>query len=84
MKFAEGLVRIDVQNQVIVLLDNDAEGVDVRQKLLRLGMPSNMRAMVLPDDESFRKFPTKGHDGSSRATSTAARLQSNATWTSIF
>ncbi|HEX8553193.1 MAG TPA: HEPN/Toprim-associated domain-containing protein, partial [Sphingomonas sp.] len=48
VKFAEGLVRIDVQNKVIFLLDNDAEGVDAFRRLQSLGMPSNMRAMLLP------------------------------------
>ncbi|MEE4208299.1 MAG: hypothetical protein V2I43_03415, partial [Parvularcula sp.] len=33
VKFAEGLLRIDVQNKVLFLLDNDAEGVDAHRKL---------------------------------------------------
>ncbi|WP_407471213.1 HEPN/Toprim-associated domain-containing protein [Xanthomonas campestris] len=33
VKFAEGLVRIDVQNQVVFLLDNDAEGRDAYRRL---------------------------------------------------
>lgn len=63
VKFAEGLVRIDVQNQVIFLLDNDAEGRDAYRRLQGLSMPENMRAMLLPDLEVFRQFPARGPDG---------------------
>ena len=63
VKFAEGLVRIDVQNKVIFLLDNDAEGVDAFRRLQSLGMPGNMRAMVLPRHEAFESFPARGPQG---------------------
>lgn len=63
VKFAEGLIRIDVQNQVIFLLDNDAEGLDAYRRLLNLGMPGNMRAMILPNLEAFRQFPARGPEG---------------------
>ncbi len=33
VRFAEGLVRIDVLNPVIFVLDNDAEGVDAYRRL---------------------------------------------------
>ena len=36
MKFAEGLAKIDVQNQVIFVFDNDAEGLDAHQRLFTL------------------------------------------------
>ncbi|MES0100370.1 HEPN/Toprim-associated domain-containing protein [Mesorhizobium sp. M0019] len=62
-KFAEGLVRIDVHNQVIVLLDNDAEGVDACRRIQALAMPRNMTATLLPDEESFRAFPARGPEG---------------------
>ena len=63
VKFAEGLVRIDVQNQILFLLDNDAEGRDAERRLQALGMPTNMRAMVLPDHPSLRDFPSLGPQG---------------------
>ncbi|MES1975584.1 MAG: HEPN/Toprim-associated domain-containing protein [Pseudomonadota bacterium] len=63
VKFAEGLMRIDVRNQVLFLLDNDAEGVDAYRKLEELKLPGNMRAMVLPALEVFRDFPARGPDG---------------------
>ncbi|MDR6851500.1 hypothetical protein J2Y54_000993 [Sphingomonas sp. BE123] len=63
LKFAEGLIRIDVQNDVIFLLDNDAEGVDADRKLRALKMPRNMRSMVLPSLPTFESFPARGPEG---------------------
>jgi hypothetical protein len=63
VKFAEGLLRIDVLNQVLFVFDNDAEGVDAFRKLERLKLPANMRAMLLPDLEEFREFATLGPEG---------------------
>jgi hypothetical protein len=63
VKFAEGLIRIDVQNRVIFLLDNDAEGIDAFRRLQSLDMPENMHAMVLPDLDEFRQFLARGPEG---------------------
>jgi HEPN/Toprim N-terminal domain 1 len=63
VKFAEGLLRIDIQNQVLFLLDNDAEGCDAFRKLHQLNMPKNLRPMVLPNLEEFRNFPARGPEG---------------------
>lgn len=63
VKFAEGLLRIDVLNQVLFVFDNDAEGVDAFRKIEKLKLPANMRAMLLPDLEEFRRFSTRGPEG---------------------
>lgn len=63
VKFAEGLVKIDVQNQTVLLFDNDAEGVEARGKLSGYNLPSNMRSMLLPDLDAFRSFPASGPNG---------------------
>lgn len=63
VKFAEGLLRIDVLNQVLFVFDNDAEGVDAFRKLEKLNLPGNMRAMLLPDLEAFKAFSTCGPEG---------------------
>lgn len=63
VKFAEGLIRIDVQNKVLFLLDNDAEGRVAFDRLKSLDLPVNMRAAVLPDIEELRKFPARGPEG---------------------
>jgi hypothetical protein len=66
-KFAEGLVKIDVHNRVVFLFDNDAEGNDAYHSLQRFTFPANMRAMILPDIEELRNFPTRGPNGVSSA-----------------
>ncbi|RQW72807.1 hypothetical protein EBB56_02240 [Halomonas sp. YLB-10] len=63
VKFAEGLLRIEVLNQVLFVFDNDAEGVDAFRKLEKLNPPANMRAMLLPDLEELREFATLGPEG---------------------
>jgi hypothetical protein len=60
VNFAEGLAKIDVQNQIVFLFDNDAEGVDAAQRVRQFTLPDNMRVLVLPDLEEFRKFATQG------------------------
>lgn len=62
-KFAEGLVRIDIQNKVIFVLDNDAEGLEAFNKLAALRMSPNMRAMTLPELDRLRRFPARGPEG---------------------
>jgi len=63
VKFAEGLAKIDVQNQLIFVFDNDAEGLDAHQRLSTLTMPANMRGIMLPELEEFRQFPAQGPEG---------------------
>ncbi len=63
VKFAKGLIKIDVQNSLIFLFDNDAEGVYAFQQLERLDMPSNMRAIMLPCLKEFEAFYTRGPEG---------------------
>lgn len=67
VKFAEGLLRIDIQNRVLFVLDNDAEGVDAHRKLAALNLPANMRSMLLPDLDAFGSFPARGPEGVSLA-----------------
>jgi len=63
VKFAEGLAKIDVQNQVVFLFDNDAEGLDAHQRMSALTLPVNMRGIMLPELEEFRSFPAQGPEG---------------------
>lgn len=63
VKFAEGLAKIDVQNQVLFVFDNDAEGLDAHQRLSTLTLPLNMRGIMLPELEEFRSFPAQGPQG---------------------
>jgi hypothetical protein len=63
VKFAEGLLRIDIQNKVLFLLDNDAEGVDAHRRLQELKISHNMRSMLLPDLDELKSFPARGPEG---------------------
>jgi hypothetical protein len=67
VNFAEGLQRIDVQNQILFLLDNDVAGVEAHNKLKKLNLPSNMRSVVLPNLDEFRNFPARGPHGISNS-----------------
>ena len=66
VKFAEGLVKIDVQNQILFLFDNDAEGVEAHQRLSRLSLPLNMHGVMLPELDVFCAFPAQAPGGYSR------------------
>jgi hypothetical protein len=63
VKFAEGLVHIDVQNRIVFILDNDAEGLSGYRKIEAMRKPVNMRAMMLPRLDEFQGFPARGPEG---------------------
>ena len=65
--FTKGLIGISVQNNVIILYDNDAEGVSSFNRTVKLNMPDNMRILKLPDLAEFRDFETVGPSGAHRA-----------------
>ena len=63
VKFARGLAKIDVHNQVVFLLDNDAEGMLAYKEIQSLSLPSNMRATHLPPLDELRAIPARGPEG---------------------
>jgi hypothetical protein len=63
VKFAEGLAKIDVHNQVVFLFDNDGEGFDAWRRITSVPLPANMRAIMLPELDQFRSFPARGPQG---------------------
>lgn len=63
LRFCEGLSRISIQNQVIVLFDNDCTGIESYQKASAIPRPPNIVVMRLPDHEDFANFPTVGPSG---------------------
>ena len=63
VKFAEGLAKIDVHNQVVFVFDNDAEGLDAQQRLSLFTLPPNLRGMLLPQLDVFRTFHAQGPEG---------------------
>jgi hypothetical protein len=62
-RFCQGLVSIAIQNKVLVVYDNDAEGTTRYSDTSRLRLPRHMRVMKLPDHSSFRSFRTEGPNG---------------------
>jgi hypothetical protein len=61
--FTKGLISIAIQNKVIVLYDNDVEGVFNFHRTSKLNIPRNMRVLKLPDLPGFRAFQTTGPSG---------------------
>jgi len=65
-KFIQGLISISIQNNVIVLFDNDAEGLFSFNRCSQLNAPANMKVLKLPDLKDFRSFQTVGPSGQHR------------------
>lgn len=63
VNFVKGLISIGIQNNVIVLFDNDAEGNASFNRCQALNIPDNMKVIKLPELDSFKDFPTIGPDG---------------------
>ena len=55
-KFAYGLLKIDIQNNVIFVFDNDAEGYEAYERVSKMGLLPNMRVTLLPSLDEFRFF----------------------------
>ena len=65
--FTKGLLSIGVENQVVILFDNDAAGVEKYLETEALDLPANMKAIRLPNCESFNEFSTVGPNGKWRS-----------------
>jgi hypothetical protein len=61
--FVRGLISIKIQNNIIVVFDNDNEGVFNWERSRKLSSPANMRIVKLPDLERFKRFRTIGPSG---------------------
>ncbi|WP_434340636.1 HEPN/Toprim-associated domain-containing protein [Motilimonas cestriensis] len=65
--FVKGLGSINIQNDVLVIFDNDVEGVQAMNRCLELELPRNMRIMKLPDLDEFNSFPTIGPNSEAKS-----------------
>ena len=63
LNFVRGLISISIHNNVIIIFDNDAEGVATYSRCIELNIPDNMRVIRLPDRPEFRSFKTIGPNG---------------------
>lgn len=66
LKFAKGLVKMDVQNKTLFLYDNDTEGLSAYKNTSALDLPYNMGVVMLPDLEEFQAFETIGPTGNQK------------------
>lgn len=66
VNFVKGLISISIQNDVIILFDNDAEGCASYNKCIKMNFPKNMKILKLPDLPQFTSFPTNGPNGDSQ------------------
>lgn len=62
-RFCQGLASIRIQNKILVLFDNDLEGIDKFIKTNNLNLPNQMKIMKLPELEEFCSFLTIGPTG---------------------
>lgn len=63
VNFVKGLISIKVQRNVLILFDNDAEGVASYNKCKAMNVPQNMKILKLPDVKEFDQFKTIGTTG---------------------
>lgn len=63
--FCCGLMKIGVQNQMIVLFDNDAAGNEKYKKLIALPQMKNLLITKLPENQLFEQVHTVGPQGTS-------------------
>lgn len=62
-RFTQGLISIAVQNRMLILFDNDAEGREAFKRTSALNLPKNMKVMHLPDMAVFEQVRTIGPGG---------------------
>jgi hypothetical protein len=63
LRFCQGLARIRIQNQVLVLFDNDVAGNEAFSRCRQLVLPRNMYICRLPVHSDFNQFRTAGPGG---------------------
>jgi len=65
VRFCEGLAKINIQNRVLIILDNDTAGKAAARRLRDLDLPPQIRTIVLPDLEKCQQILTLGPNGDS-------------------
>ena len=56
VRFCEGLAKINIQNRVLIILDNDTAGKAAARRLRDLDLPPQIRTIVLPDLEKCQQI----------------------------
>jgi mRNA-degrading endonuclease YafQ of YafQ-DinJ toxin-antitoxin module len=65
--FVKGLSSINIKNDVVVIFDNDIEGIQAMNRCNSHNLPDNLKIMKLPDLEQFTSFPTVGPNSEENA-----------------
>lgn len=65
-KFVQGLVKINPLNKILIIFDNDAEGIEKYDQCKKLKLPMNIKIIKLPSLADFNKFLTIGPSGSKK------------------
>ena len=66
VNFCIGLSAIKVLNKTVFVFDNDAAGREAYERALSVNPPSNIKCLLLPDQDTFRRFETVGPSGASQ------------------
>ena len=66
VNFIKGLLKINVFNKIMILFDNDAEGLSQYNKLKELSIPDNITIKTLPGLDDMNNFKTIGTSGEER------------------
>ena len=65
-RFCQGLQKIQIENRLIIVYDNDTAGVAQFRRTRDLHLTPNFGIMTLPDHPSFRNFDTVGPSGEAK------------------
>lgn len=61
--FCMGLAKINIQNKIMIIFDNDTSGIELYNKVKDIEKPRNMCICHLPDYGDFKSFKTIGPSG---------------------
>lgn len=63
--FIKGLSKINILNNILVILDNDTAGKSVYNDIKGIDLPNNLKVITLPNYKLFDNFKCKGPQGDS-------------------
>lgn len=63
VNFSMGLSKINIQNKVIVIFDNDTSGIETYNRVKDIKKPQNLIICHLPNCKEFNKFSCVGPSG---------------------
>lgn len=63
--FIKGLAKINILNNILVILDNDTAGYSVYKDIDKIVLPKNLKVITLPNHIDFDNFKCRGPQGDS-------------------